>query len=250
MKKIPENKQESEGAERRQGASLLLADAVLLALGGQINAEHNKARISLTGTGFADIICKVKSDLPPGGLLPLHHEAAVEPVNSNQLVVGALPDDLAVIGHEYPVGVAHGFQPVSNHNDRLIVGQFCNGLHQFLFIFGVNIGRGFVQNDDRRVLHNRPGDGNALALAAGKRAACLADDGIKALRQRHDKVVAPCLLCSGLHLLHGGIGLSEADVIGDGVREQISPLEHEGEIADEAVVAVLPHIPSAKAHAA
>ena len=78
----------------------------------------------------------------------------------------------------------------------------------------------------------------------------LADDGVKAVRQCHDKVVAPCLLCSGLHLLHGGIGLSEADVIGDGVREQISPLEHEGEIADEAVVAVLPHIPSAKAHAA
>ena len=111
-------------------------------------------------------------------------------------------------------------------------------------------GCGFVQNDDRRVLHNRPGDGNALALAAGKRAACLADDGVKALRQCHDKVVAPRLLCIGLHLLHGGIGLSEADVIGDGVREQMGPLEHEGEIADEAVVAVLPHIPPAEAHAA
>ena len=34
MKKIPKNKQASEEAERRQGASLLLADAVLLALGG------------------------------------------------------------------------------------------------------------------------------------------------------------------------------------------------------------------------
>ena len=111
-------------------------------------------------------------------------------------------------------------------------------------------GCGFVQNDDRCVLHNRPGDGNALALAAGKRAACLADDGVKALRQRHDKVVAPRLLCSGLHLLHGGVGLAEADIVGDGVREQIGPLEHEGEIADEAVVAVLPHIPSAKAHTA
>ena len=54
MKKFPENKQESEGAERLQGASLLLADAVLLALGGRINAEHNKARISLTGTGFVE----------------------------------------------------------------------------------------------------------------------------------------------------------------------------------------------------
>ena len=54
MKKIPKNKQASEGAERRQGASLLLADAVLFALGGWINAEHNKARISLTGTGFVE----------------------------------------------------------------------------------------------------------------------------------------------------------------------------------------------------
>ena len=54
----------------------------------------------------------------------------------------------------------------------------------------------------------------------------------------------------GLHLLHGGIRLSKADIIGDGVREQIGPLEHEGEIADGAVIAVFPHIPSAKAHAA
>ena len=110
----------------------------------------------------------MKSDLPPGDLLPLHHEAAIEPVNSNQLVMGALLNDLTMIDHNNLVGMAHGFQPVSNHDDRLIVGQFRNGLHQLLFIFGVNIGSGFVQNDDRRVLHNRPGDGNALALAAGK----------------------------------------------------------------------------------
>ena len=29
-----------------------------------------------------------------------------------------------------------------------------------------------------------------------------------------------------------------SDIVGDGVREQIDPLEHEGEIADETVVAV------------
>lgn len=108
----------------------------------------------------------MKSDLPPGGLLPLHHEAAVEPVNSNQLIVRALLNDLAVIDHKNLVGMAHSFQPVGDHDDRLVVGQFCNGLHQLLFVFRVNIGCGFVQNDDRRVLHNRPGDGNALVLAA------------------------------------------------------------------------------------
>ena len=42
----------------------------------------------------------------------------------------------------------------------------------------------------------------------------------------------------GLYLLHGGAGLTEADIVGNGVREQIRPLEHEGEIADETVVAV------------
>ena len=103
-------------------------------------------------------------------------------------------------------------------------------------------GCGFVQNDDRRVLHNCPGDGNALALAAGKRAACLADDGVKAVRQCHDKVVVAGFFCGGLHLLHGGVGLAKADIVGDGVREQIDPLEHEGEIADGAVIAVFPHI--------
>ena len=164
--------------------------------------------------------------------------------------MGALLNDLTVIDNKNLVGMAHSFQPVSNHDDRLIVGQFCNGLHQLLFVFRVNIGSGFVQNNDRRVLHNRPGDGNALALAAGKRAACLADDGVKAVRQRHDKVVAPRLLRSGLHLLQGGIGLSKADIVGNGVREQIDPLEHKGEIADQTVVAVFPHIPSAEAHAA
>lgn len=79
-----------------------------------------------------------------GGLLPLHHEAAVEPVNSNQLVMGALLNDLTVIDHKNLVGMAHSFQPVSNHDDRLVMGQLRDSLHQLLFIFRVNIGCGFV----------------------------------------------------------------------------------------------------------
>ena len=66
--------------------------------------------------------------------------------------MGALLNDLTVIDNKNLVGMAHGFQPVGNHNDRLIVGQFCNGLHELLFVFRVNIGSGFVQNDDRRIV--------------------------------------------------------------------------------------------------
>ena len=50
-----------------------------------------------------------------GRLLALHHEAAAKPVHGHQFVVGALLDDLTVIDHEYPVGIAHGFQPVDDH---------------------------------------------------------------------------------------------------------------------------------------
>ena len=40
-----------------------------------------------------------------------------------------------------------------------------------------------VEEQDRRVLEDRAGDGDALALAAGQRHAALADLGVVALRQ-------------------------------------------------------------------
>ena len=228
-----------------------MAESIATTLLPETENKRRSSYRSMADTSFSLYFLDcVSSDLPPGGLLPLHHEAAVEPVNSHQLVMGALLNDLAVIDHKNLVGMAHGFQPVGDHDDRLIVGQFRNGLHQLLFIFRIHIGGCLVQNDDGCVLHNRPGDGDALPFAAGEGRTALTDDGVKAVRQCHDKVIAARLLRCGLHLLHGGVGLAEADIVGDGVREQIGPLEHEGEIADEAVVAVLPHIPSAKAHTA
>ena len=74
--------------------------------------------------------------------------------------------------------------------------------------------------------------------------------GLLLLQNIHDKVVAPRLLRGGFYLFNSGIRLSEADIVGNRVREQIDPLEHEGEVAYQTVVAVFPHIPSAKAHAA
>ena len=69
------------------------------------------------------------SDLPPGSLLAFHHKAAVKAVHSHQLVMRALLDDLAVIDHEDSVSILHSFQPVSNHDDRLIILNFAKKLH-------------------------------------------------------------------------------------------------------------------------
>ena len=40
-----------------------------------------------------------------------------------------LLDDLTVIDNEYFVGIAHSFQPMGNHDDRLIISQLRDGLH-------------------------------------------------------------------------------------------------------------------------
>ena len=106
------------------------------------------------------------------------------------------------------------------------MGQLCDCLHQLFLILGVDIRRRLIEDDYGRVLHNCPRDGDALALAAGERRAALPYHGVKAVGQRHDEVIAARLLCCGHHFLHGSVGLAEADVVGNGVGEQVRPLEH------------------------
>ena len=77
---------------------------------------------------------------PPCSLLAFDNKATVESVNSDQLLMSALLNDLTMIDHEYPVGISHGFQPVRDHDNRFIMGQLGDGLHQLFFIFRVYIG--------------------------------------------------------------------------------------------------------------
>ena len=44
---------------------------------------------------------------------------AIDAILCHKLLMGALLDDLAVIDYEDPVGIAHGFQPVGDHDDCL-----------------------------------------------------------------------------------------------------------------------------------
>ena len=58
-----------------------------------------------------------------------------------------------------------------------------------LFRFGIERGGRFVEKQNGRVLQQRARDGEALLLAAGEQAAFVADDGLVAVRLRHDEVV-------------------------------------------------------------
>ena len=138
------------------------------------------------------------------------------------------------------------FHPVRNHNQCFPSSQGLDSLLQLHLVLRVNIGRGLVQNDDRRILEHGPGDGEPLAFSAGDRGAALTDDGIVAVRQGRDKVMAPGRLCRGHHLLMGGVRLAELDVVLNAVVEQVHALKDHTEIAHQTIQRIVLHIDAAQ----
>ena len=91
----------------------------------------------------------------------------------------------------------------------------------------VEVGRGLVEDQDRRVLEQRPRDGEALALAAGDLGAHLADRRLVAVRQAVDpglEIRAPRRL---VDLGLGRVRLAHADVVADGGVEDVVALGHD-----------------------
>lgn len=62
--------------------------------------------------------------------------------------MGAALFDGAVVKYQNPVGIADGFQAVRNHNDGFVFRQSFDSKAQFIFVFGVDICRCFIKNDD------------------------------------------------------------------------------------------------------
>ena len=92
---------------------------------------------------------------------------------------------------------------------------------------------GFVQQDDGRVLQERPGDGDPLTLAAGELAAVFADDSSVSLGQLQRELIAVGQPCGRQDLVVRGVLFADADVLQDAVVEQRHVLKHDGERAEQ-----------------
>ena len=159
----------------------------------------------------------------------------------------AVLGDPAVCHDEDLVGVLDGREAVGDGDDRLAARQLGDGLLDEVLVLRVDARGGLVENDDGRVFENGAGDGDALLFATGERAAALADDGVIAVRQRHNEVMAAGLLCRFDHLLLRGVRLAEEDVRADGIVEQIHVLEHHGDVAEQTAAGELAQIVPADA---
>ena len=82
--------------------------------------------------------------------------------------MGAALNHVAVVHDENHVGVADGGEAVRDDEARAPHGQRIHGLLDEFFGAGVDGGGGFVEDEDRSVLHHGAGDGEQLALSLGE----------------------------------------------------------------------------------
>ena len=131
---------------------------------------------------------------------------------------------------------------MSDHQNGLVPSQGFDGLLQPVLILRVYIGGGFIQNHDGSILQDSPGNGDALLLAAGKTGTTLADDGVIALGQGENEVVATGFLRRSHHFLVGGIGASKLDVVFHRVGKEIDLLKYHGDLIHQVLQSIVLHI--------
>ena len=122
------------------------------------------------------------------GELHLDH-AAVDAAGGHELVMGAALADPAVGQDQDLVGMGDRAQAVGDDEARPALHQVAEARLDQPFALGVEVAGGLVEDEDPRVGIQGPGDGEALALAAGEADAALSDEGVVALGQVGDEAV-------------------------------------------------------------
>ena len=118
----------------------------------------------------------------------------------HQLLVRAALDDVAVAHHEDEVGVLDGRQAVGDDKARPALRQLVHRTLNEKFRARIDRGRCLVEDQHRRILEHRAGDGQKLLLSR-RDGRALAEHGVKALWQRVDKFVEAAGLADRFELL-------------------------------------------------
>ncbi len=87
-------------------------------------------------------------------------------VARQQFSVPAGFDDAPAVQHENAVGAFHRRQTVCDHQRGARAHEFLQCRLDVAFRFAVQSGGGFIEDQQRRILEQRAGDGDALPLAA------------------------------------------------------------------------------------
>ena len=156
-----------------------------------------------------------------------------------QLFVGAPLHDLAVIHDQDEVTIPDGREAVGDDQHRAVCKLVVDHIKDGILCAKVQTAGGFVQNIEVRILQEGPGQSQTLLLAAREAVAGFLEVGIVLQRQLPDELVGICLFGSGLDLIEAGFRSGNADVVVDGLAEQLDVLGNIGDGTADRGIAVL-----------
>lgn len=88
-------------------------------------------------------------NFPRRSLFPAPDKIPVNSLFQHQFVMLSTLYNLSSVNHQNLVGILHGLQPMSNHDDGFLFRQCLDCPHKLLLIFRVNICGRLIQNNDR-----------------------------------------------------------------------------------------------------
>ena len=97
--------------------------------------------------------------------------------------MASLLDDAAVLHGDDDVGVADGGEAMGDDEGGAVGHEPGEGASDRHLVDGIEMACGLVENEDRRILEESAGDGDALALASGKPGAALSETGVETVPQ-------------------------------------------------------------------
>src|SRR3712207_1638893 len=92
-------------------------------------------------------------------------ELVVEAARGEELAVCAAFNDASSVEHQDLVHVLHTHEPVGDDEGGAAMHQLVCGVQQPALRYGVEVGGRLVEHEQRRILQQRTGDGEALPLA-------------------------------------------------------------------------------------
>src|ERR1700704_2278751 len=117
-------------------------------------------------------------------------EPAVKAAFAHEFRVPALLDDSALVQHQDAGGALHRGEPVGDDEGRAALRQAGQRLLDRKLAFRVQRARRLVEQQDGRIAQKRAGERDALALAAGKGHAALAEAGCIPLGHGPDEAMS------------------------------------------------------------
>ena len=150
-----------------------------------------------------------------------------------------------ILEHHDLVRAGDSAHPVGDNEDGLVLNKSGKCLLNGCFVLHVQTGSGFIQQNDRRILQEGAGNGNALPLAAGQLAAVFTDVGIPTVRELFGEFVHIGELCRRDHLFVRGLLSANADIFQNAVIKQRYILKHDGIEAHQLFRIDLRHIHAA-----